>query len=329
MDINRFGILVEAECVDCTAEVVVNGIPLGLAGLGPEARFECPVHEYLVEGVNEIGLVIQPGNSPAEWRSPTAKSKPAWHAQPKETPLSRSFAGGAAPPTPPTNGSAPVEPPDDKDPDWGLEHVVLWDVEGLAALPSMRAQARLARYPVGAVAGKGQGETILEVSWNAHREFRTLRQEEQPFPKWVPGSGDLGPMFGPLHWQKFSPLTLDPETIASLKKFALQIRDEIETGQPEGILAISREKYTEVARAYGLDKNERAGVFRNVLKDHSSDEDGLFQTPETDEWSFRLCADGRLVECIAKDWTPLIEGIRVPGKGRFLYPMLVGGSGDH
>jgi hypothetical protein len=35
------------------------------------------------------------------------------------------------------------------------------------------------------------------------------------------------------------------------------------------------------------------------------------------------------VECIAKDWTPLIKGIRVPGKGRFLYPMLVGGSGDN
>ena len=49
-----------------------------------------------------------------------------------------------------------------------------------------------------------------------------------------------------------------------------------------------------------------------------------FQTPEADEWSFRLCASKRLVECIARDWTPLVKAVRVPGKGCFMFPMLVG-----
>jgi len=83
-------------------------------------------------------------------------------------------------------------------------------------------------------------------------------------------------------------------------------------------------KYVEVARAYGLDPEVRAGIFHRVLQENSTDEDWLFETPEDDEWSFRLCAGDRVVECLARDWTPLIKGIRVPGKGRFLYPMFVG-----
>lgn len=323
MDITRHGILVEATCADCTVEVVLNGVPLGLAGLGAHTEFQCPVHEYLVDGVNELGLVIQPGDSPAHWRAASSKSKPAWNAQPADSPLTRAFHGGAPPSPPGPDGAPPVDPPVDRDPDWGLEHVV-WDVTGLAALPTMSASARLARYPVGAVAGRDPAETLLEVSWGAYGEFRSLRQEEQPFPKWVSSAGDLGPLFGSPHWHAFRELTLDEPTLASLRAFVLQVRDEIEAGEAEPVLRRSRAKYQEVGRAYGLDPSERADMFRKLLGDNAGAKDWLFQTPEADEWSFRLCASKRLVECIARDWTPLVKGVRVPGKGCFMFPMLIG-----
>ncbi len=323
MDITRYGILVEATCVDCTVEVVLNGIPLGLAGLGVHTEFQCPVHEYLVDGVNELGLVIQPGDSPSQWRAPASKSKPAWNAQPPDSPLTRAFTGGAPPSAPGAGGPPPVEPPADRDPDWGLEHVV-WDVTGLAALPTMSASARLARYPVGAVAGTDPADTILEVSWSAYGEFRSLREAEQPFPKWVANSGDLGPLFGFPHWHHFRELTLDEPTLASLRAFVLEVRDEIEAGEAEPVLKRSRAKFQEVSRAYGVDPSERSDIFRKLLSENSGDEDWLFQTPEAEDWSFRLCASNRLVECLARDWTPLVKGIRVPGKGRFMFPMLVG-----
>ncbi len=323
MDITRHGILIEATCVDCTVEVVLNGIPLGLAGLGPQSDFQRPVHEYLVDGANEIGLVIQPGDSPSRWREAATKSKAAWNAQPPDTPLTRAFAGGAPAAAPGPGGSPPVEPPADRDPEWGVEHVV-WDVTGLAALPTMRASARLARYPVGAVAGREPADTLLEVNWSAYDEFRTLRQAEQPFPKWVASTGDLGPLFGSPHWNQFRELSLDEPTVESLRAFVLEVRDEIEAGQPEPVLQRSRVKFEEVGHAYGIDPAERADIFRKLLSENAGDEDWLFQTPEPEDWSFRLCAANRLVECIASDWTPLVKGIRVPDKGRFLFPMLIG-----
>ncbi len=323
MDISRYGLVVEAETEDCTAEVVINGFPVGLAGLGLQPAFQCPIHEYLLDGENQLGLLINPGDSPANWRRATERPKSAWHAQPPETPLSRAFSGKGAPPGPPADGSDPVEPPKDEDPDWGLEHVV-WKVTGLAALPSMTAKAAIMRYPMDAVVGDGSGIPLVQVSWRAYDEFRTLREEPQPFPKWVSGQQDLGPMFGPPHWQQLETLTLDEPTVASLKEFVLKIRDHIEAGRAAPVLDLSKAKFVEVARAYGLDREERAGMFESILTDNCTDEDWLFETPEDDEWSFRLCGGDRLVECIARNWTPLVKGLRIPGKGRFLYPMFVG-----
>lgn len=188
----------------------------------------------------------------------------------------------------------------------------------------MRASARLARYPVGAVAGSDPADTLLEVKWSAYQEFRTLRASDQPFPKWVANSGDLGPLFGTPHWNQFRELSLDEPTLDSLRSFVLQVRDEIEAGDPEPVLQRSRAKFQEVSRTYGVDPSERADLFRKILRDNADDEDWLFQTPEPEDWSFRLCAGNRLVECVARDWTPLVKGIRVPGKGRFLFPMFVG-----
>ncbi|MEQ8766037.1 MAG: hypothetical protein RL885_19120, partial [Planctomycetota bacterium] len=264
MDISQHGLVIEAEAEDCTVEVVLNGIPLGLAGLGEQPKFHCPIHEYLLDGPNELGLLINPGDSPANWRRPSRKRRPAWYAQPPESPLSRSFSGKGAPPGPPADGSDPVEPPADEDPDWGLEHVV-WSVRGLAALPSMNARAAIMKYPVDAVVGDGSGVPLVKLHWRAYDEFRSLREEEQPFPKWVSRSEDLGPMFGPVHWTTLDPITLDEETVQSLKDFVLKIRDHIEKGEAAPVLDLSKEKYLEVAKAYGLDREERAAMFEVLL----------------------------------------------------------------
>ena len=44
----------------CTAEVLINGIPMGRA-CASAGSLCLPVHEYLIEGENELTLVIEPG----------------------------------------------------------------------------------------------------------------------------------------------------------------------------------------------------------------------------------------------------------------------------
>ena len=57
-------LLLRLQVRGCSAEVLLNDIPMGRA-LAPDGVLCLPVHEYLIEGTNEISLVIQPGHPAA------------------------------------------------------------------------------------------------------------------------------------------------------------------------------------------------------------------------------------------------------------------------
>ena len=64
MDVRTHGIVVEADVLDCAVELYVNDIPVELCGIGASRRTAIPIHEFLVDGQNELALLINPGDSP-------------------------------------------------------------------------------------------------------------------------------------------------------------------------------------------------------------------------------------------------------------------------
>ena len=50
LDVKQDGIIIEAEVQSCVVEIYLNGIPVGLCGLGPTRKLTRPVHEYLIDG---------------------------------------------------------------------------------------------------------------------------------------------------------------------------------------------------------------------------------------------------------------------------------------
>ena len=65
--------------------------------------------------------------------------------------------------------------------------------------------------------------------------------------------------------------------------------------------------------------------FRRLLREESAKDYWIFETPEEDEdFSFRLVAEGKCVECLGPDWQPIIRGVPDPEEGRFMYPMFLG-----
>ncbi len=52
MDLKNFGIALEAETTDCTIEIYLNDIPVGLCGIGGSRALSRPIHEYLLDGEN-------------------------------------------------------------------------------------------------------------------------------------------------------------------------------------------------------------------------------------------------------------------------------------
>jgi hypothetical protein len=360
LDLEEHGIIVEAETKSCAVEIYINDIPVGLCGLGPTRKFTRPVHEYLIDGENELAVLINPGDSPSAAKKPSEGPRPAEGAQPPSSPLLDSFLGkedepgddekevfsdikeededeaaGKKEPARGTVREGPSAPSELKGlTDRDFRHSSEAAVEGGDDPGSPRQGlepddeavciVRLSRYKVGAMAMDGTGEPIIQLAWRASDEQGRLSRASIPFPRWVRGKKNLRVMFGPLHWQDGPKLRLDDTTSGEAMDIVEQIKTALEDGDADPILGASRDRFIEVARAYDLSVREREDMLRRLLEMQRDKPEWLFETPEDEDIDLRLVADGRMIECLGPDWQPIIR--QVPGSedGRFMYPMFIG-----
>lgn len=329
MDPTKQGIIVEAEATDCTIEIFINGLPVGLCGLGVATRFSRPVNEFLFDGANELAVLINPGDSPAKFQDVSLQPKPAAGAQPPDDPLTDEVrksdaadakrkadaerAAGRTPPPRPVGGGNRRWTAADINP----------NVKGLPASPDSRCLCRLMRYPVGAVQGDRSGQSILAVAWDANSIFNTLREEPQPYPRWARAKGDLGAMFGQYAWRSADALRAEAATFDAARRFIGDIREALMIGDTDGVLGPSTAKFDEVARAYGTTGDERRRLFRQIVDSQAPKDEWLFEDPEPGDFSLRLVGESRLIECVRPDWRPIVRQIPNP-EGVFTLPMLIG-----
>lgn len=337
MDLKKYGIVLEAETTDCTIEIYLNGIPVGLCGIGGSRALSRPIHEFLFDGENEFEVLVNPGDTPAAAMYFSRKPLPAFAAQPPPDPAMDAFnesrrederkERAAKAPKPQENGGENSTNKSEAANDETEKSTLSFSV-------------RLMLYPVGVVAGAADGEILMNLDWNSrdsakiigeHNPAFPLAEEKgvgaQIFPILLSTKKDIGKMFGAPQWLDAKPQTLDEATINDVTNFVLQIRDLIEEGNAEPILAISTEMYREVAAAYGISAEERADLFRQLLEQESPKPYWMFETPDEEDFSFRLCAGNRLIECVAPDWKPIIRGVPSP-EGRFLYQIFIGKLND-
>ncbi len=373
MDVKNYGIVLEAETTDCTIEIYLNDIPVGLCGIGGSRALSRPIHEYLLDGENEIGVIVNPGDTPAKAMQFSRLSMPAHDAQPprdaamdafiearrKEEREARQAEAKAkqnddlqsketdesenVPDENLTVENQPeLEDDENESPEESSENDENEppnddsDEEFEDEKSTLSFSVKLTMYEVGVIAGAADGETLLELNWNARESAEILRAKNyefplaeetavgaQIFPIWLTKKGDIGEMFGGFQWLNAKPLTLDEDTVDEVTQFIFFIRDLIEEGDADSILDISAGKYREIAAAYNLSAEERADLFRQLLTQESAKPYWIFETPEDEDFSLRLCANGRLIECIGNDWKPVIRGVPSP-EGRFMFPMLIG-----
>lgn len=259
--------VLEARADGCDVEVYLNGIPVTLRGPSHGRAFGAPVNHLVVDGVNELALVIDPGPRPSEALSPAA---------------------------------------------------------GRHRLPTdkHRAWARLARYPAGAVIGGPDGVELLRVEYAPAAQSRPVMA-----PRVVEGRVDLGARNGRWAWQDAPRLSLDAATRDEIRAYLTELARSLSTGDTEMFLARSEVRLAEVARAFGRPRGEKEAVIRNgqALRRRRSG----FAVYAVDEaaYDLRLCAGGRLVECVADDWRAIVR--EAPSDETMYFPMMlarVGGA---
>ena len=178
--------------------------------------------------------------------------------------------------------------------------------------------AALSTYPPGAVVGGPDRRQLIRLDWEADPE-----SWPEVFPKVVSTTEDLGPCLGEWQWENAPRLILDKDTRQEIVYFLGTLHKSLADGDPEPFLEASTIRLAEVEKAYGLKPGTKAAHVRKVtLRDAAQPWWGM-QPLNPEAFDLRLCAGGRLVECIGRDFQPLLKERPDEDGGVGMYDMLL------
>lgn len=165
-----------------------------------------------------------------------------------------------------------------------------------------KVKMSLRRYPFGATVGGPEAEELSRLEWNGDPgDVRTVAFTLQE-------KVNLGQLYGRWQWQDAPKLKLDQFDQMEIVEFLEGLHTAIQAGDPDPFIAASMVRIEEISRAYGTDPAERrAMIDRGIYVDSGAP--GFRMAPlDPRIFDFRLCGGGRLVECVASDWQPILRG---------------------
>lgn len=254
------------ECAvdNCDAEFYLNDIPVVLRKKDGGRLFGGQVNELVVDSVNEIGAVINPG----------------------------------------------IEP--------GTAITGIGGKRDRFAAEDAKLFAALSIYPKGAVVGGPDRKELLRIEWEADSDGLP-----EVFPKVVSVSQDLGPLFGEWAWESAPRITLDDDTVKEIEEFLTALQASLAEGDPELFIEESAIRLEEIEKAFELKAGAKAEHVRKVtLRDAAEPWWGM-QPLDPGKFDLRLCACDRMVECVGRDFQPLLKENPDEDGGVGFYDMLL------
>jgi len=266
------GIYYVFECAvdNCTAEFYLNDIPVVMRSQDGGRLFGGQVNELVVDGINEIGAVINPGPEPGLAISGREGKRDRFAAE---------------------------------------------DAKLFAALST---------YPPGAVVGGPDRKELMRIEWKADADGWP-----EVFPKVVSVAEDLGSLLGEWAWEGAPRIVLDEETVKEIEEYLTALQKALAEGDPEPFIEAGAIRLQEVEKAFDLKAGSKAEHVRKVtLRDAAEPWWGL-QSLDSGQFDLRLCAGGRLVECVGRDFQPLLKENQDDDGGVGSYDMILAKINDH
>jgi hypothetical protein len=185
--------------------------------------------------------------------------------------------------------------------------------------PGATASATLTLYRQQSVTGDGSGEELGRVDWTAR-----LDGEPEVFPQRRAAPVTIDRDLGPWAWQSADLLKLDDATVDQVQRLIEAVRAGLASGDATPFLDLATVSLDELARAYDDPPEDGPATIRAVVEASRGAPDWKFPEQPRETWDLRLVAGGRLVECLAQDWEPIVRSTPDEESSSFLLPMRVG-----
>lgn len=172
----------------------------------------------------------------------------------------------------------------------------------------------LCRYPYGAVTGGEERQVLQTLAWPLE-----IHEETHEYPLRMSVRFPVKTGTGPWQWEGLPEITLDDAARGEIAVFLEGLRTSLAERDPEPFLAAAAPRFDELAKAYEDPPFKKRNIFRRTL----DEVDGMAELdPET--FDLRLAAGGRLVECLANDWDPILRGAPDKDGNEDHYDMFIG-----
>lgn len=171
---------------------------------------------------------------------------------------------------------------------------------GQAIKPDAWAKARLVPVPLGAP--PPDGPAYIEVNFVADASL----PPDAPVVRRA--TGRLPIAFGRRIWEKGDRIeSLTPALEASALAFVREIRDVLQRGDGPRFASLMRDKINDLAPSYGLNPQPELAHSVDLWQRAAKAPDWDLAPIDPALASLRLCGSNRCLECVDKEWQPLIR----------------------
>ena len=159
----------------------------------------------------------------------------------------------------------------------------------------------LMQYPKGLMAGDPSAKQMLSEKW--------LLKQNDPIIDSVKKEYSINLDMDDAGWQwvKAEKLTLTLQLDKEVDAFLDNLQQIINSGKADEYVSLYKTRIQEQAAAYGLEVNSMMEHSKNIISQRKNDPAMQLVPLNKDEYAFRLVADGRLIDCIAKDGDPVLR----------------------
>lgn len=177
------------------------------------------------------------------------------------------------------------------------------------APPRAFATLHLLRGPRGVLPDDPQVKVLAAIEWRPETGAiinpPVCLEAEADLPVWLPRWS----------WLEATPVGLSNELNNIIFRFIGQIVIGMRKGDPSLYLQSAATRFQEVAQAYGLTPEETRNNFMTQWSKVSALPGFAMHLPNRETMALRICADGRMVECVDLQFEPMLRAEKLDTDG--------------